>query len=78
MKDNDRMVGRNFPPLNRISSRETRGVKHVDINKINGKSFLHKLNEELHNDLRNVLSFVELNITSLNKKIFKRYCRCHK
>ena len=46
---------------------ETRGMKH-NINKINDKSFLHKLNQQLFNDLlHTVMNFTRVNIASLNK-----------
>ena len=61
------MVCRNFPSLHSLSSRETRGIKHNNTNKISGKSFLHKLNQQLSNDLPNVMNFVRINVASLNK-----------
>ena len=38
------MGGQNFSFLDRISSFETRGIKHNNVNKISGKSFILTLN----------------------------------
>ena len=67
IKDNDSMIGQNFPSLHRNSSQKTRGIKHININKIIGKYFLCKLNKQLFNNLPNIKNYIRINIASLNK-----------
>ena len=66
-KNKDIIVTRNFPSLYKISSQETRGMKHIDIIKINSKSFLPKKYQQFLNDLHNVMNFIRINILSANK-----------
>lgn len=42
-------------------------MKHIDIIKINSKSFLPKKYQQFLNDLHNVMNFVRINILSANK-----------
>ena len=65
-KGNHSMVARNFPSLHSSCSTE-----HIDINKVNGKSFIHELNRPIFTDLPSVLNFVRANIALLNKKSLK-------
>lgn len=42
-------------------------MKHIDIIKINSKSFLPKKYQQFLNDLHNVMNFIRINILSANK-----------
>ena len=42
-------------------------MKHIDIIKINSKSFLPKKHQHFFNDLPNVMNFIRINISSVNK-----------
>lgn len=54
-----------FPTQNIFSKKR---CKRIKINKINGKCFFQKLNQQLSDDLPNVKNFVGLIIASLDKK----------
>ena len=84
IEHNDSKVGWNFLFLHRNSSRETRcmeyiniikinnrSMEHININKINNKCLLHKLNQQLFNNLPNINNFIRVNIASLNKSSLK-------
>ena len=68
---NDITVTWSFFSLHRISSQETRAIKDIDLNKINETSFHHKLDQQLLNELPNVINFVRINVTSVNKNSLK-------
>ena len=46
-------------------------MKHIDIIKINSKSFLPKKYQQFLNDLHNVMNFIRINILSANKNSTK-------
>ena len=48
-----------------------RSMEHININKINNKCLLHKLNQQLFNNLPNINNFIRVNIASLNKSSLK-------
>ena len=64
------LVGTQFPALKR-NKPQLRGTKHSNPNTITGKSFLHKLNYELFNNLPNAMNFLRIKIAFLNKRSLK-------
>ena len=59
-KKYDSVFDQKVPSFRRISSWEASGIKNIDINKVNIKSFLEKQNQELFNHVPNVFNFIRV------------------